>query len=163
MRHGSYASVLIALTLLGLGATDLRGQGARGATGTAAAGARRAVQRFYDAFNAHGFDRAAEFTRDDWVHINPSGGVTRGRTAVLAELRAVHASFLKGVTDTPDSIAVRLATPDVAVATVPSRMSAFTTPDGTRHVNELHVRTFVVVRRAGAWRIMQDQNTVQAQ
>lgn len=159
MAHGSYASVLAAVALLGAGATDLRGQGAD--TARAAVGVRRAVQRFYDAFNAHGFGRADEFTRDDWVHINPNGGVTRGRAAVLAELRAVHGSFLKGVTDTPDSIAVRFATPDVAVATVPSRMApSFTTPDGTRHVNELHVRTFVVVRRAGAWRIMQDQNTV---
>jgi uncharacterized protein (TIGR02246 family) len=143
---------------------SLWGQAARaaGAAGAGAADARRAVQRFYEAFNAHGWDRAAEFTTEDWVHINPSGGVTRGRAAVLAELREVHGSFLKGVTDTPDSIAVRLATPDVAVATVPGRMTPFTTPDGVRHVNELQVRTFVVVRRAGVWRIMQDQNTVRA-
>jgi uncharacterized protein (TIGR02246 family) len=121
------------------------------------------VERFYAAFNAHDWDRAAEFTTDDWVHINPSGGVTRGRTAVLAELREVHGAFLKGVTDTPDSIAVRLATPDVAVATVPSRLTPFTTPEGVRHVNERQVRTFVVVRQEeGALRIMQDQNTVRA-
>jgi uncharacterized protein (TIGR02246 family) len=118
------------------------------------------VQRSYDAFNAHGFDRVATLTPDDWVHINPNGGATNGRSAVLAELREVHASFLKGVSDTPDSIAVRFATRDVAVATVPSRMTSFTTPDGVRHENERHIRTFVVVRRTGAWRIMQDQNTV---
>ena len=33
---------------------------------------RNAVQSFYDAFNAHGFGRANEFTTDDWTHINPS-------------------------------------------------------------------------------------------
>jgi uncharacterized protein (TIGR02246 family) len=156
--HGSDVRILAAATLLAFGATELQGQG----VGNAGADARRAVQRFYDAFNAHRFDRAAEFTTDDWVHINPSGGVTRGRAAVLAELREVHGSFLKGVTDTPDSIAVRLASPDVAVATVPSRITPFTTPDGVRHEHELQVRTFVVVRRPGGWRIMQDQNTVRA-
>ena len=161
MATRSYASILAVVAVLGAGATDLRAQDAGRSSGKTA-GVRRAVQRFYDAFNAHGFDKAAEFTTDDWVHINPNGGVARGRTAVLAELREVHASFLKGVSDTPDSIAVRFATPDVAVAIVPSRMTTFTTPDGVRHENELHVRTIVVVRRAGAWRIMQDQNTIRA-
>jgi uncharacterized protein (TIGR02246 family) len=156
LRRGA----LLTLALLAGRAAALPAQAAH--PRPAAAEVRGAVERFYGAFNAHGFDRAAEFTTDDWVHINPSGGVTRGRAAVLAELREVHGSFLKGVTDTPDSIAVRFATPDVAVATVPSRMTPFTTPDGVRHVDERQVRTFVVVRRAGAWRIMQDQNTVRA-
>jgi ketosteroid isomerase-like protein len=39
---------------------------------------RRAVESFYAAFNAHDFARAAEFTTDDWEHINPFGGRTRG-------------------------------------------------------------------------------------
>jgi hypothetical protein len=39
---------------------------------------RQAVQTFYDAFNAHGFGRAAEYTTEDWNHINPFGGRTRG-------------------------------------------------------------------------------------
>jgi uncharacterized protein (TIGR02246 family) len=38
-------------------------------------------------------------------------------------------------------------------------MSAHTTPDGTEHRNERHLRTFVLVRRAGRWRIAHDQNT----
>jgi hypothetical protein len=64
------------------------------------------------------------FTSDDWNHINPGGGRTRGREAVLKELREVHGTFLKGVTDTITSLDVRFATPDVAVATVTSQMSA---------------------------------------
>jgi creatinine amidohydrolase len=122
---------------------------------------RQTVQAFYAAFNAHGFDQAAQFTTDDWAHINPFGGWTRGRDAVLAELREVHGSFLKGVTDTPDSIAVRFASPEAAVVTVPSQMSRFVTPDGTVHENERQIRTFVVVKRSDRWLIMQDQNTVQ--
>ena len=42
---------------------------------------------------------------------------------------------------------VRFATPDVAVVTVPSRMSTFTSPDGVTLENEGRIRTFVVVKR----------------
>lgn len=118
------------------------------------------VQSFYAAFNAHDFEHAAEYTTEDWEHINPFGGWTRGREAVLKELREVHGTFLRGVTDTPESISVRLVTRDSAVVTVASQMSTYTTPDGTRHENERHIRTFVVVKRVGRWLVMQDQNTI---
>ena len=120
---------------------------------------RQAVQSFYDAFNSHGFARAEEFTTEDWNHINPFGGWERGRDAVLKDLQEVHSTFLKGVTDTPEEMVVRFATSDVAVVTVPSRLSTFTTPDGVKHENERQIRTFIVVKRGGKWLIMQDQNT----
>ena len=120
---------------------------------------RQAVQLFYDAFNAHGFGHAAEYTTDDWNHINPFGGWARGRKVVLKELREVHATFLKGVTDTVEDMNVRFATPNVAVVTVISRMSTYYPPDGVKHENERHIRTFVVVKQNGRWLIMQDQNT----
>lgn len=123
---------------------------------------RRTVQRFYNAFNAHAFGRAPEFTTEDWVHINPYGGVTHGRAAVLAELRQVHETFLKGVTDTPESMDVRFAAPDVAIATVPGHVTTYVTPDSVRHENQRQIRTFVLVRRDGLWRVMQDQNTIRA-
>nr|AIA14052.1 conserved hypothetical protein [uncultured bacterium] len=123
---------------------------------------RKTVQTFYDAFNAHGFERATEYTTEDWNHINPFGGITRGREETLKDLRAVHASFLKGVTDTVEEMSVRFATRDVAVVNVISRMSTYTTPDGITRQNERHFRTFVVVKRNGRWLIMQDQNTTVA-
>ncbi len=121
---------------------------------------RQAVQSFYDAFNAHDFGRAAAYTAEDWNHINPLGGWTRGRKDVLKELREVHGTFLKGVSDTVEEMSVRFATSDVAVATVTSRMSTYSTPDGVKRENERHLRTFVVVKRSGKWLVMQDQNTV---
>ncbi len=121
---------------------------------------RQAVQSFYDAFNAHDFGRAAGFTTEDWVHINPLGAWTRGRAAVLKELKEVHSTFLKGVSDTPEEMSVRFASPDVAVVTVPSRVSTYTTPDGVTHENEGLIRTFVVVKRGPTWLIMHDQNTI---
>jgi uncharacterized protein (TIGR02246 family) len=121
---------------------------------------RQTVQAFYAAFNSHAFDRAAAFTTDDWNHINPLGGRTRSRPAVLKELEDVHSTFLRGVSDTIEQMDVRFATTDVAVATVTSHVSTYTTPDGMKHENERWVRTFVVVRRDGRWLIMQDHNTI---
>ena len=121
---------------------------------------RQAVQAFYAAFNSHQFDRGAEFTTDDWNHVNPLGGWTRGRAAVLKELKEVHSTFLKGVSDTIEQMDVRFATPDVAVATVTSRVGTFTTPDGAKHENEHQIRTFVVVKRGARWLILQDHNTI---
>ncbi|HEX8457962.1 MAG TPA: SgcJ/EcaC family oxidoreductase [Pyrinomonadaceae bacterium] len=121
---------------------------------------RQAVQAFYDAFSSDDFGRAAEYTTEDWNHINPAGGWTRGREAVLKEVKEVHSSFLKGVSDTPEEMSVRFATPEVAVVTVPSRVSTYTTPDGAKHENERQIRTFVVVKRDRRWLIMQDHNTV---
>ena len=63
------------------------------------AAARKPVEAFYAAFN-QGFIGAADFAAEDWAHINPSGGWTRGRENVLQEVRDVHSTFLKGVTET---------------------------------------------------------------
>ena len=123
-----------------------------------AAGARKPVESFYSAFN-EGFTRGADFATEDWTHINPYGGWTRGRDNVLKEVREVHSTFLKDVTEAIGEVEVRFANPDVAVVTVTSTMSTFTTPDGVTHQNERHIRTFVVVKRGNRWLVMQDQNT----
>jgi len=128
-------------------------------TATPEAQVRKAVQSFYEAFNSHDFGRVPEFTTEDWTHINPLGGWTRGRDAVMTELRAVHSSFLKGVTDTIDDMEIRFATTDVAIVTVPSKTSPYTSPDGVRREKQRQIRTFVLVKRQGRWLIMQDQNT----
>ena len=121
---------------------------------------RQTVQAFYAAFNTHGFSHAADFTTDDWIHINPYGGRTHGRAEVLKELHEVHSTFLSGVSDNIEKLDVRFADKDVAIATVTSRMSTFTSPDGIKHLNEQHRRTFVLAKRGTRWLIMQDQNTV---
>lgn len=123
---------------------------------------RAVVQSFYACFNSHGWTQATDYTTKDWNHINPGGGWTRGRAAVLKELEEVHNTFLKGVSDTIEEVDVRFASGNVAVVTVTSRMSTFTMPDGVRHENEQHLRTFVIVRRNDRWLIMQDQNTAVA-
>jgi len=135
---------------------------AHGQATTDEQGARAAVESFYRAFNAHDFSGAAEFTTEDWEHINPGGGWTRGRQQVLSELRQVHGTFLKGVTDSVESMSVRVASPGTAVVTVLSQMTPFVMPDGVRHPKDRQIRTFVVVKRGERWLVMQDQNTIVA-
>lgn len=147
-------SLIVALVMLAL-PTMVSAQ-----TPGSEASVRETVQAFYAAFNSHGFGHANDFTTEDWNHINPYGGRTQGRAEVLKELHEVHGTFLSGVSDNIEKLDVRFANKDAAVATVTSRMSTFTSPDGIRHVNEQHIRTFVLVKRGTRWLIMQDQNTV---
>jgi uncharacterized protein (TIGR02246 family) len=126
---------------------------------------RNAVEAFYAAFNSDDFRLAAEFTAADWNHINPGGGWTQGRVAVLKEVEEVHRTFLKGVGALIDSMIVRFVTPDVAIATVIEHfVGTYVLPDGVdrgtnRHEHERHVKTYVIAKRDGHWVIVQDQYT----
>jgi uncharacterized protein (TIGR02246 family) len=122
------------------------------------AAVRAAIRAFYKAFD-DGFAGPADYATEDWNHINPYGGRDRGREATLHTVREVHKTFLKGTTDTIENVDIRFAAQDVAVGTVTSLMSPFTSPDGVKHGAERHIRTFVVVKRGGRWLIMQDHNT----
>jgi uncharacterized protein (TIGR02246 family) len=106
-----------------------------------------------------GFVAPADYATEDWNHINPYGGHDRGREATLKTVRGVHQTFLKGTTDTIENMDIRFAAEDVAVGTVTSVMSPFTSPDRVKHGVERHIRTFVIVKRGGRWLIMQDHNT----
>lgn len=159
MRSGIFTRVCCVIVSMWLATTTGKGAQVR-SSGDEAPDVRKSVQAFYDAYNAHEFDKLTQFTTEDWTHIAPNGIVRKGRPEVLQALTQTHATFLKGVTDTPEEVDVRLATPSVAVVTVRSRSSTFTTPDGVTHENESRIRTFVVVSRNGRWLIMQDQNTV---
>lgn len=122
------------------------------------ANVRTAIQAFYKGFD-EGFAGPVNFAAEDWNHINPNGGRTRGLDATLKKVRSVHQSFLKGTTDKVEDMDIRFASPSVAIGTVTSISSPFTMPDGTKHGIERHIRTFVLVKRGVGWLIMQDQNT----
>src|SRR5437879_11510364 len=112
---------------------------------TKEAGVRAAIQAFHKAFD-DGFTGQAEYSTEDWNHIIPYGGRDRGREATLKTVRQVHQTFLKGTTDTIEDMDIRFATADVAVATVISVVSPFTSPDGVKHGVERHIRTFEIGR-----------------
>src|SRR5215831_11971653 len=112
--------------------------------------ARAVVAEFYQSFD-EGFYKPADYATEDWYHINPYGGIAKGRDTMIKGLREVHQTFLKGTTDKIKNIDIRFASNDVAVATVTSEMSPYTSPDGVNHGVEGHVRTFVVVKRQDRW------------
>ena|SRR5215475_1073495 len=122
------------------------------------AAVRTAIRAFYRSFD-DGFVGPADYATDDWNHINPYGGRDRGREATLKTVRAVTSDIPEGHYRYRRKMDIRFAAEDVAVGTVTSVMSPFTSPDGVKHGVERYIRTFVVVKRGGRWLIMQDHNT----
>ena len=118
------------------------------------------VLAFQNDFNEGGFKNAKTYTTADWQHINPGGGITKGREEVLKEVRAVHQTFLKGVSMTIESISIRLLTPTVAIANVVHKSSEYELPQGVKHQNERQMKTYIIVKRQKKWLLTLDQNTV---
>lgn len=121
------------------------------------------VRVFQEDFNDGGFNNAVNYTTDDWVHINPGGGIDTGRNNVLKTVRTVHQSFLKGVTMKIEKMDTRFITKDVAIADVVHVMDTYITPGGDRHENERQIKTYVLVKKNGKWLLAQDQNTIVSQ
>ena len=121
---------------------------------------KKVVIAFQDDFNEGNFKNAETYSTSDWRHINPGGGIDKGRDSVLLTVRAVHKTFLKGVTMQIESMEIRFLTADAAIADVIHKVDTYITPDGVRHENERHIKTYVVVRKKGKWLLAQDHNTV---
>ena len=118
------------------------------------------VVAFQNDFNDGGFKNIESYTTKDWEHINPGGGITKGREAVLKEVRAVHQTFLKGVSLTIESITIRFLTPTVAIADVVHQSSEYELPQGVKHQNERQRKTYLVVKKENKWLLTLDQNTI---
>jgi uncharacterized protein (TIGR02246 family) len=121
---------------------------------------KKVVIAFQDDFNDGRFKHAPSYSTPDWVHINPGGGITRGHDSVLKEVRAVHQSFLKGVTMRIEDMDIRFVNPAVAIANVIHRINTYVSPDGVRHENEKQAKSYIIVKRQGKWFLVQDQNTI---
>jgi len=122
---------------------------------------REVVKSFVTDHNNGDFKNAPSYTTDDWVHINPGGGLTRGRDEVLEEVRAIHKTMLKGVSITIDSMIVHFVTRDVALVNAIHKSDSYVTPeDGVKHENERQIKTYVVVKHNGKWLLAFDQNTI---
>lgn len=115
---------------------------------------------FQNDFNEGSFKNASSYTTADWEHINPNGGISKGRANVLKDVRAVHQSFLKGVKMVIENIEIRFLTPTVAVADVIHLLDDFTTPDNKIHMQERQIKTYIVINQKGKWLLTHDHNTV---
>ena len=120
---------------------------------------RKVVIAFQQDFNEGSFKNADNYTTADWEHVNPTGGITKGRDEVLKEVRQVHQTFLKGVTITLESMTIRFIADDVAIANVTQKGSTFETPDGVKHDNPRSFNTYIIVRQKGKWLLTHDQST----
>ena len=58
---------------------------------------REVVNSFVTDYNNGEFKNASSYTTDNWLHINPGGGINRGRDEVPKEVRAIHKTMLNGV------------------------------------------------------------------
>lgn len=120
---------------------------------------KKVVIAFQEDFNDGSFKNAASYTTIDWEHLDPGGGITKGRDEVLELVRRVHQTFLKGVSITIESMTIRFITPDVAIADVIHKISTYEIPAGVKHENERELKTYVVVKQKGKWLLTHDQNT----
>jgi hypothetical protein len=48
----------------------------------------------------------------------------------------------------------------VALADVIHKVTSYTTPEGVKHENERHVKTYVLVKQKGKWLLTHDHNTI---
>jgi uncharacterized protein (TIGR02246 family) len=121
---------------------------------------KRVVLAFQEDFNDGRFKNAVTYTTTDWRHINPGGGIDKGRDSVLKSVRAVHQAFLKGVGMRIESMDIRFITLDVAIADVIHRMDQYSAPDGSKRENERQIKTYVIIKKKGKWLLTQDHNTI---
>jgi uncharacterized protein (TIGR02246 family) len=118
------------------------------------------VVAFQGDFNDGGFKNAEFYTTRDWIHINPGGGVAKGREVVLKEVRSVHQTFLKGVSMSIESMTIGFPTPETAIATVIHRIDTYELPEGVKHENERQMKTYIIIKQNSKWLLALDQNTV---
>src|SRR5437667_12014944 len=90
---------------------------------------REVVNAFVADYNNGDFKNAPTYTTADWVHINPGGGITRGRDKVLKEVRAIHKTMLKGVSITIDGMTVHFVTADVGWVDADHKSHSCVTPE----------------------------------
>lgn len=104
---------------------------------------RQSLSAFYKDAARNDFRNADRYAALDWTHVDARGARSRGRDAVLAALRRE----IGGGAPVIEETTVRFPTQEVAVATV------------VDSAGRRRVRTFVLVKQKGRWRITQDQVT----
>ena len=118
------------------------------------------VLAYQDDYNDGGFKNVKTYTTIDWDHINPIGGITKGRDEVMKELRPLCQTILKGVKLTVESITIKFLSPTVAIANVVHKCSDYEFPQGVKHQNERHMKTYIIVKKQSKWLLTLDQNTI---
>ncbi len=121
---------------------------------------KKVIHLFQEDFNEGSFKHANQYTTEDWIHINPGGGITTNRDEVLKEVRSIHQTALKGVSMTIINLKVKFISPVAAFANVEHQISSYEMPKGIMHENEHQIKTYLFLKRKGRWLFTLDQNTI---
>lgn len=121
---------------------------------------RKSLNLFQEDFNDGSFKNSKRYATQDWIHINPGGGISIGRDSVLNEVRTIHKTALKGVSMTIANSNMKFVAPTVAIANVVHKISTYEMPKGVIHENEHQRKTYIFIKRKGVWLLTLDQNTI---
>lgn len=121
---------------------------------------RKTIILFQEDFNEGSFRNSKEYTTNDWIHINPGGGISVSRDSVLKEVRNIHQTALKGMSMTISNSKIKFVAPGIAIANVVHNISIYEMPKGVIHENERQRKTYLFIKRKGKWLLTLDQNTI---
>jgi uncharacterized protein (TIGR02246 family) len=111
------------------------------------------------AWAAKDADRYAATYAPDARFVNPIGAVLEGREAIRAQHAFLFAGPFAPTTETQAIADVRFLTGTIAVVSLNAALTGFTGPAPTEPGVLRTIKTWVVVRRAGAWLIVTQQIT----
>jgi uncharacterized protein (TIGR02246 family) len=155
-------SILIGLAIIALlSMVNVNSLRAEGSDETAV---RTLVMGFPAAWNQHDMKTLGGLFTEDADMINVVGMHWRGRDNIMTALTAFHRAMLAKDQIHFGNVLIRFITSDVAVVVaVQTSSGQIVWRDGRKQnldpANNM-LDTFVVVRRAGTWRITHNQNTV---
>ena len=106
---------------------------------------------FRQAWNKHDIKGMAAFWADDGDLINPFGRVATGRGEIETLFADEHSTFMKETTFNVDHVAVRILTPDVALAEWAITVNGIKAPDGATSPPMKHRVTIVYQKKGADW------------
>jgi uncharacterized protein (TIGR02246 family) len=112
------------------------------------------VDAQFAAWTAKDADAFAATYASDARFFDPIGGVLEGREAIRAELAFLFAGPFAATTETQEVADIRFLTGTIVVVYLNAALAGFTGPAPTEPGVLRTTKTWVVVKRAGAWQIM---------
>ena len=117
------------------------------------AGVRQLFADFHNAFNNHDAHAVAAFCAEDVDYIALTGEHVSGRATVEQHLQPLFAGRLKAMVRTASVQEVRFLHPDIAILVGSYESRGAISPTGAAIPPTKGIYDWVVVRRAGRWRI----------
>ncbi len=117
------------------------------------------VRAFSDCWNRHDMEAFAQLFAEDAEFVNVVGLWWKGREEIKRAHVATHATMFKNSRLTIDKVAIRLVTPDVAVARSSWELSGHLSPAGEALPGRKGILMNLLARTNGIWKIIDAQNT----